>query len=212
MYIRPLLVFMLSIGLNSAHAADDPHSLSERSREIIQTFASRLQNELQQAMAQGGPVNAIDVCKVHAPQIAAELSTDGWLVRRTSLKVRNPLNAPDEFEREILEDFQQKKADGWAVEKLAYYKMKEYGNTTEFRYMKAIPTQQICLTCHGENIPAEVRAKLDATYPSDEARGYQEGDIRGAFSLRKRFHTAPVEQEDNQQVLDPSGQSVAAQP
>ena len=211
MHMRLLLVFALSVGHNLVMAENDPQLLSEQGREIIQTFANRLQNELQQAMAEGGPVNAIDVCKVRAPQIAAELSTDGWLVRRTSLRVRNQLNTPDEFERKILEDFAQKKAAGWAVEKLAYYKMKEYGETTEFRYMKAIPTQQICLTCHGENIPADVQKKLNAAYPNDEARGYKEGDIRGAFSLRKRFHTAPAG-DDNQQVNGTSGQSVVFRP
>lgn len=211
MIVRLLTLLCLFIGLQAAYAENDPQALSEQSREIIKTFASRLQNELQQAMAEGGPVNAIDVCKVHAPQIAAELSTDGWLVRRTSLKVRNPLNAADDFERKILKDFEEKKANGWAVEKLAYYKMKEHGETSEFRYMKAIPTQSLCLTCHGENIPADVLKKLNTAYPDDEARGYQEGDIRGAFSLRKRFRTAPAD-DTNQQVNNIFDHATASRP
>ncbi len=196
MHARLLIVLSLFSGLHVAHADNDPQSLSEQSRAIIQSFSTRLQNELQRAMAEGGPVNAIDVCKVKAPQIAAELSTDGWLVKRTSRKLRNPLNAPDKFESGVLQDFADKKASGWAVENLAYYKMKEYGDTSEFRYMKAIPTKAICLECHGENIPAAVLKKLDAAYPEDEARGYQEGDIRGAFSLRKRFHNKSDKSHD----------------
>ena len=211
MHFRLLSLLSLFICLHAVHADDDRQSLSEQSREIIGTFADRLRNELQQAMSEGGPINAIDVCKVRAPLIAAELSTDGWLVRRTSLKVRNPLNAPDEFEQEILKDFKQKKAEGWSIERLAYYKMKEYGETTEFRYMKAIPTRSICLTCHGENIPPAVEQKLNTEYPADKARGYREGDIRGAFSLRKRFHTAPSNLKDNQ-VHNASGQTVVSRP
>ncbi len=208
MPMRAFVLLILAVCTASVQADNDTHTLSEQSRDIIKTFSTRLQDALQQAMANGGPVNAIDICKVKAPAIAAELSTDGWVVRRTSLKVRNPLNAPDNFERKILKDFANKKASGWAVENLAYYKMREYGDASEFRYMKAIPTKAICLTCHGENIPADVRQKLNTAYPDDQAQGYQEGDIRGAFSLRKRLQSenparqdAPAELEEYQAGL-----------
>jgi hypothetical protein len=51
--------------------------------------------------------------------------------------------------------------------------------------MKAIPTAKVCLACHGSAITPEVTAALDEAYPQDQARGYAEGDIRGAFSLSK---------------------------
>lgn len=194
-YITLLYLFA---AITTVPAADDPITLSEQSRNIIQTFASRLQNELQQAMTEGGVVQAIDICKVRAPAIAAELSRDGWLIKRTSLKPRNPLNAPDAFERQTLLDFEAKKAQGWAVEKLAYYKMREVDDSIEFRYMKAIPVQTMCLTCHGEDIPADVLQKLDVAYPNDQARGYQAGDIRGAFSLRRHIQGKSTDETDQQ--------------
>ena len=49
--------------------------------------------------------------------------------------------------------------------------------------MKAIPTAALCLSCHGENIPADVDAKLKELYPNDQARGFKEGQLRGAFTL-----------------------------
>jgi hypothetical protein len=51
--------------------------------------------------------------------------------------------------------------------------------------MKAIPTAAQCLNCHGESISPEVDAKLKALYPNDQARGFKEGDLRGAFTLAK---------------------------
>ncbi|MBL6933600.1 MAG: DUF3365 domain-containing protein, partial [Rhodospirillales bacterium] len=52
--------------------------------------------------------------------------------------------------------------------------------------MKAIPTdEKPCLACHGGNISEEVAAKLDDLYPQDKARGYNAGDIRGAFTIRQ---------------------------
>ena len=52
-----------------------------------------------------------------------------------------------------------------------------------FRYMKAIITQEVCTTCHGSSIAPEIVAQLDALYPVDQARGFAAGDIRGAFTI-----------------------------
>ncbi|KZY78149.1 hypothetical protein A3742_23470 [Oleiphilus sp. HI0071] len=55
----------------------------------------------------------------------------------------------------------------------------------EFRYMKAIPTAAVCLVCHGSDIAAPVAKKIASLYPQDQATGFTEGELRGAFSLRK---------------------------
>lgn len=190
-----LLLLLLSVPVSAETVR--PANLAETGREIIRTFAERLQGELQQAMADGGPVAAIAICKERAPAIARQLSTDGWQVKRTSLKPRNPLNSPDPFERDVLRDFENKKQQGWAVENLGYYKLRQFNRgeheINEFRYMKAIAVKPVCLSCHGENIDPAVLKKLDSLYPEDQARGYAVGDIRGAFSLRKRFESIPLE-------------------
>jgi hypothetical protein len=49
--------------------------------------------------------------------------------------------------------------------------------------MKAIPTGKVCLKCHGEKIDPDVEASLKQNYPRDKARGFKEGDIRGAFTI-----------------------------
>jgi len=143
-----------------------------------------LKGALQQAMEQGGVVNAVSVCKKMAPAIAEQLSTQkGWRVARTSRKVRNPSNAPDDWERGALEDFDQRNAKGENPETMEYYAVVEESSGPVFRYMKAIPAAPMCLECHGENIDAAVAARLDALYPADQARGFKAGDIRGAFSI-----------------------------
>jgi hypothetical protein len=53
--------------------------------------------------------------------------------------------------------------------------------------MKPVPTDELCLTCHGSEIPAEVAIQHDQLYPKDTARGFKEGDIRGAFTLSKNL-------------------------
>jgi hypothetical protein len=54
--------------------------------------------------------------------------------------------------------------------------------------MKAIPTSGICLSCHGENLSKEVSTRLDQLYPEDNARGYKENDIRGAFTITRQIN------------------------
>ena len=157
-------------------------------RAIVKAFAGALQSELQAAMQSGGPVKAVNVCHVRAPEIAAELSAKhGWQVARTSLKRRNANNSPDTWETETLQQFEARKAAGEPVAELEFAAPVEIDGTRQFRYMKAIPTKTICLTCHGgESVPSEVAAEVKRHYPDDQARGFSEGDLRGAFSLVKR--------------------------
>jgi len=56
-----------------------------------------------------------------------------------------------------------------------------------FRYIKAIPTVGICLSCHGDDVQDDVLAKIKQLYPDDQALGFNTGDIRGAFSLSRKL-------------------------
>lgn len=170
-------------------AAAPPEMTAEvkTSRAVAQQFSATLKEALQQAVKNGGPVNGIMVCHDQAGQIADKLSQEkGMLIGRTSLKVRNPDHAPDNWELAVLKQFEARKAQGEPADKLEFFAVidDDQGQKT-FRYMKAIPTVAICLPCHGETIPAEVDAKLRELYPNDKARGFKEGDLRGAFTLAK---------------------------
>jgi len=151
----------------------------EQSRDIVSRFASELQAAMRAAMMEGGPTVAIGVCKEQAPTIASRLSREtGAKVARTSSKPRNPLNAPEPWQRTILGQFEQQAAAG-APMPLEYFERVD----GDARYLRAIATQAGCLACHGETIADDVRDSIAADYPFDRARGYSLGDIRGAFSV-----------------------------
>jgi len=171
-------------------AEDDAASRTADARAVVQAFASELQNALKGAMASGGPVEAISVCNEEAPAIAARHSSEkGWDVGRTSLKYRNPANAPDDWEAAVLKAFEQRKAAGEDVKTMEYGEFVQLNGRKVFRYMKAIPTGELCLNCHGgDTVKPEVEARIAEYYPDDKARGYSAGDIRGAFTI-----TEPVE-------------------
>ncbi len=176
---------LLAGGPVSGIAAEDaPQARAEASRAVAGSFAAELKEALTKAMASGGPIGAVDVCKEMAPQIAARASEKtGWDVARTSLKPRNPANAPDGWEAETLQAFAARKAAGEDPAKLEAWAIAEDGGRKQFRYMKAIPTASMCLACHATDIEPELRAHLDTLYPEDAAVGYREGDIRGAFTI-----------------------------
>lgn len=157
-------------------------------RQAVQQFSAELKEALTGAIRDGGPVNGIEVCKLQAPGIAETAATRAGFTRvgRTSLKVRNPDNAPDALERAVLADFEARKAAGADPATLEHAVIVTGADGRhELRYLKAIPTAAVCLNCHGSALKPEVAAKIDALYPSDAARGFAEGDLRGAFTLRK---------------------------
>lgn len=185
--MRHSLVFAaaLSVALGAAPALADTAKNTTDSRAAVKTFFGQLKGELVAALKSGGPVNAISACNAKAPAIAAHLSEKkGWSIGRTSLKLRNLANAPDAWEKKVLEDFEARKAKGESPKGMEFAEVVEQGGEKVFRYMSAIPTaEKPCLACHGEKIDAKVTAALDSLYPGDQARGYKAGDIRGAFTI-----------------------------
>jgi len=84
----------------------------------------------------------------------------------------------------MLHYFEQQKQSGEDISKLEAYEIIEDENGRWFRYMKAIPTTEVCLVCHGETLASPLQQKLQSLYPNDQATGYRVGEIRGAFTVR----------------------------
>jgi hypothetical protein len=167
---------------------DDPMaSHTARAVAAVKEFARTLQGELKAAMSEGGAPHAISVCNEKAPGIASSISAEtGYMLSRVSLKNRNPDQAASGWNKSVLEEFEARLANGEEIDKLVFKTIvTNEDGSQEFRMMKAIPTGKVCLNCHGSEIKDEVTSKLDELYPEDNARGYKEGDIRGAFVVTK---------------------------
>lgn len=162
-------------------AGTAPKDRAEEGRAIAAAFSTELRAALQAAMAEGGPLAAIRVCHEEALRLAAAATErSGAEVGRTSLKVRNPANRPDEHERAVLRAFEQELepgAEGPLPERLDVL---EDGRV---RYMSAIVIQPPCLVCHGDSLAPPVAEAIAALYPEDAARGYELGELRGAFTV-----------------------------
>lgn len=183
-----IVVAMLSPSLAYAETTE-LGALESEAKAKINAFGQQLKATLTAALAEGGAQKGLGACQLAAPAIAIHHSTEGWRVGRTSLKTRNHGNMPDSWEKQQLTRFEKAKDDGQPVSQLAYSEItvNQQGERV-FRMIKAIPTGEPCLMCHGSEIAPPVRAMLDDLYPDDKAIGFHLGDIRGAFSVSKALN------------------------
>lgn len=169
--------------------AQDADALLAASRETAGQLIQQLGAQLRAELAKGGPEGAVVVCKTIAPELAGRLSRDtGWRVSRVSLKARNPLlGSPDAWEQRGLEEFDRRAAAGEKAETLEVAEIVEEPAGRYYRYMKALPVQPLCLTCHGttETMSPDVLQRLRAEYPNDRATGYRAGQVRGAVTVKR---------------------------
>ncbi|MGD9765850.1 MAG: DUF3365 domain-containing protein [Candidatus Binatia bacterium] len=184
----------LSIALSmvaAAFAAEAPSPQVEEARREAEAAADRLTSQLMAkltaALAEGGPVQAVGVCSDVAQQLTTAASEkDRIAVRRTTLKYRNAVNAPDGFERAWLERAGRARALGEMPAPYAEVVVLPSGKR-ELRYLRPIIFPGgVCSQCHGmpDEIPRGVAAVLRTRYPADRATGFKPGDLRGAVSVR----------------------------
>ena len=183
------LILMCALGVAGAQAGDDVELREQRAAAATMGLMQQLGGALQKEMKEGGPAQAIGVCRDLAPSIASELSREhGWRVTRVGTRVRNPLlGTPDAWEQQVLKEFKVRAAGGEALADMSFSAVVEEPDGRYFRYVKAIGTQAVCLNCHGpaQKLAPGVAEQLVSHYPMDRAVDYQDGELRGAVSIKQ---------------------------
>ena len=193
-----VMLVVISLLASSAHSLADTttaneqqseNSVQEKIKEArlhAKALGGALKSRLQQAIQSGGLEAGVNECQLEAAPIALALSQNGWEVGRTALKVRNPNNAADRWEREQLAWFSQlltKAKQDNLTPKRPIETYQYDSESGEFRYMMAIEQGQVCMACHGANVAPSVKQSILKHYPSDQATGFELGELRGAFTL-----------------------------
>ena len=163
-------------------------ALTQESRAAVRDFGGALMSEVQQAFMAGGPLNVISVCQSVAPGMGAQFSDKHNMeIERTALKFRNPANMPDNWERRVMVSFLERQKAGEQLQGMEHTEILMENGKPVYRYMMAIPVAEPCLACHGTDIRPEITRALDKAYPTDTARGFKAGELRGAFTLRREM-------------------------
>ena len=185
--MKTVILAVILFAASATLLATEPVVVSPENQAmaVANEFVGLMKPQLQQALAEGGPVNAIAVCADIAPRIADSLSAQsGWTVKRVSLKARNASRAvPDGWEETVLLEFDRRRAAGEKPTDI------RHGDVVggQYRYMQAQVVEPVCLLCHGQVLTDEVTQVLREYYPDDTATGYTLGEVRGAISLSRNL-------------------------
>jgi len=150
---------------------------------LVKTLGGRLTEVIQS----DGVIKAIDVCKEEAYDITDDLENEigeNISIKRVSNKYRNPKNAPDKYEIEAIDWFNNKLSESNELPNNYGQKILRK-NKKILRYYKPMIVQTKCLLCHGDDhtrLP-DVSKRITKHYPNDLAKNYKDGDFRGLIRV-----------------------------
>ncbi|MCC6247598.1 MAG: DUF3365 domain-containing protein [Rubrivivax sp.] len=186
---KAALIGAAALGPVLAHAqASAGPEWTADARKVAMSVPPKLVSVLMAEIDKAGPASAITVCRDRSPEMAKAASAEtGWVIRRVSLRERNPKAVPDAWERAALEDFDRRAAAGESPATLEKAELVNEGGQRVQRYMRALPVQQLCVQCHGpaDQLAPAVTQHLRELYPNDRGTGYAIGQIRGAMTLKR---------------------------
>lgn len=152
--------------------------------EIAMKAKGELGKNLLGAIQKSGTAGAVEFCHLNAIPITSEIAQNlGANVRRVSDKPRNPANAANGEEKQIIEIFKIQIKGGQKPKPIT----RESENNRIGYFL--IETNQMCLQCHGasgKDISAEVVEKIRSLYPEDKATGYGDNEVRGLWIVEKK--------------------------
>ncbi len=170
--------------------ADDAAAVDIRkiAEPVIQQTGGRMLSEVNRVIARKGAEAGIDDLHLKDAKLppAAAGQPRVTAIKRTSLRVRNSANLPDNADLAALMSIQSAMADGNTPPPLLVQRLEASGNTpAEWRVYRPLVTNASCLVCHGPSdvIAPGVLAKLERLYPEDKAKGYAANEWRGVIRV-----------------------------
>jgi len=179
--------FLLSLFFTACEKEANHHLLESRALElgtqISDSTQKMLAGNLKKAIAAGGVFHAIEYCNTEAMPITRKMEEKyGVKIKRSSLKVRNPQDRPDENERSLLLHF-----DSLATAGAPMTPAVRWLDDDHLLYARPIMLNKgLCLSCHGEvgsAVSDSLYAFIRSKYPEDRATGYKLNDFRGMWSI-----------------------------
>jgi hypothetical protein len=162
--------------------------IRQAGEDAITFIGNKLIRETSQVLAKQTAEDAIDV--LHLKNLTLPAAAPGkphiTSIRRTSLRVRQVANAPDNAELAALISIQKELMDGNSPPKVLVQHVAASGTLPEeWRVYRPISVMSSCVVCHGptDTLLPSVKAKLEKLYPEDKAVNYAAYEWRGVIRV-----------------------------
>jgi len=173
-----VVVFSCQQGLS----IKEKENYTAKGKEIAQATFKSMAGEVGKNMKEGGVSQAAPFCNAHASDLTIEMEEKFNVnIKRTSLKLRNENNTPNEKEKTVLEQYQSLLDQGKELVPLV-----EKDSDGLPHFYAPIKLKDKCVACHGvigETMKHEADSIIKVLYPNDLAVSYKEGDLRGIWSI-----------------------------
>ncbi|WP_372744747.1 DUF3365 domain-containing protein [Lutibacter sp.] len=180
-----IVLLTVLIGLFSCTTSiseKDKEVYTSKGKEIAEASFLELSTQLTAQMKAGGTAQAIPFCNQNAMPITNQLSKKfEATIKRTSTNIRNEQNAPTDREVEIMNQYKK-----MISEKKDLNPIVELDVDAKKHFYAPIILKANCLVCHGkvsETVNIKTDSIIKSLYPNDKAVGYNEGDLRGVWSI-----------------------------
>lgn len=183
--IKSAALISLSSAVLLAASLDTQDKKLKRAIELGDTSSKillkTLKTKMKKHMADGGAMEAFNFCSDEAYSLTDSVNKtlpSGITTKRISLKYRNPANAPQDDEANILKSIETLKNSNVVLPEYFI----EQVDVNRYKYYKPIViNDKACLKCHGEpSKDIDLRRAISNRYPIDKAKDYEMGDVRGA--------------------------------
>jgi hypothetical protein len=170
--------------------ADAPEfaEIRQLADRAIERIGYSIVAEVSSNVAKQGPEKALLVCHLKDVPKEGKVIPDMPRIvalKRTSLRLRDPANAPDEADLLALNKVRRSIANGVQPPRLLLQNVELPGGRKEMRAYRPVPVGKNCVACHGpaEDMSVELRDLIKKRYPEDEAIGYALGEWRGLIRV-----------------------------
>jgi len=178
--ISIILLSLLMSGCISQQKDNNPE-IFKKGAEISGKLAKSIMTKLNSEIQENGLPGAINYCSLQALPITDSISKmEKVEISRVSHKFRNPINAANNKEIEMIEKYISQQQKG---EQLVAQVVNKNGQT--IYYSPIVLGSPLCLSCHGDynKIDADVQKILSEKYPDDKAVNFNLNEIRGMFKI-----------------------------
>ena len=175
-----LLTATLSAILLGADAV--PKDVIQKGDRASKLLLQTLGKNLKMHIKKDGLVAGAKYCSLNAYNLTEKVDRElgeNITIKRVSKQYRNPNNAPNEQDSDVLSEFESYIN---AKEPLPAYIVRKNGENSYSYYKPLVIKKEVCLKCHGAlKRGSDIAKFLLETYPNDRAKEYRMNDLRGAI-------------------------------